>query len=109
MRRSNVSPSRVQAGSQRGPVGCVDGHALAHEAVAAPVRRGSRDPNAAAYMFGQLAEPVEPEEPVEGVVVEFVLVDGVVVVLLDEPVAAFAIAVPPPMRAPVTARVARAL
>ena len=86
----------------------MDGHALAHEAVAAPVRRGSRDPNAAAYMFGQLAELVVPE-PVEGVVVEFVLVDGVVVVLLDEPVAAFAIAVPPPMRAPVTARVARAL
>jgi len=63
-------------------------------------------------MFGQFAEL---EDPLEGVLLLFVLVvEGVVVVLdlvLDdepEPLAALAIAAPPPAMVPVTASVTRA-
>ena len=64
-------------------------------------------------MFGHLPELLEPVGGVEvdGVVVEGVLVDGVVLdgVVVDEPDAAFAIAAPPPARAPATVRVRSAV
>jgi hypothetical protein len=57
-------------------------------------------------MFGQFA--LLPD-PVEGVVGVVVVAEGVGVVVVEEPDAAFAIAAPPPATTPVTTRATRAL